>query len=322
MPNLPKRINTVSNCDLQIRDTSGIDILTCKYRSRAVKLQVLNIAKLSDSNINIIVNQYHSIASPSIIFSPHINAKLAKHLHANQVQYVDLSGNIYIESEQIYLFIRGEKPLQVKALSSSPFSVAGIKLIFTLLSKQSIEAMPYRTIAEYCNISLGSVETVFRNLIAANFLILAKNKSRRLINKIDLLNRWCILFSDKLQPKLILCRLTCEDKTWWKKLSLDSEHAVWGGEVAAAKLTKYLKPERITIFADNTLPNLQAKFALRKSDQGEIIIYKRFWNFKSQIDEELAPELLVYAELLNSGDTRNIETARIIYEKYISKNIK
>jgi hypothetical protein len=35
--------------------------------------------------------------------------------------------------------------------------------------------------------------------------------------------------------------------------------------------------------------------------------------------DDLVPPLLIYADLMATGDTRNIETARMIYEKELSK---
>ncbi len=322
MTNAPHRIDSVARCDIQTRQESDSDILVIKYKEQTVELRIHPIERLTEANVHAAINQYRALSIPSIIYAPHISKNMARRLHENRVQFIDLNGNIYIESQQIYLFIMGEQQSKAKSAPSSPFSVAGIKLIFTLLSNPGIESMPYRTLSEYSDISLGSIDTVFRNLIHNNFLLLTKGKKRKLINKNELLNRWCTSYAEKLQPKLILSQLTCEDKKWWQKLKLNYKLAVWGGEVAAAKLTDYLKPEKISLYAENTLPELQAKYALRKSDHGEIIIYKRFWNFQLQQNKELAPELLIYAELINSGDSRNVETARIIYERYISKVIK
>jgi len=48
-----------------------------------------------------------------------------------------------------------------------------------------------------------------------------------------------------------------------------------------------------------------------------------FWKFKlSWLHDELVPPLLIYADLLATGDARNIETARIIYEREITRFIR
>jgi hypothetical protein len=60
------------------------------------------------------------------------------------------------------------------------------------------------------------------------------------------------------------------------------------------------------------------KQRLRKDPQGDVEILRRFWNFTT-VDQraDVVPPLLVYADLLATGDERNTETARMVYEKYL-----
>jgi hypothetical protein len=56
---------------------------------------------------------------------------------------------------------------------------------------------------------------------------------------------------------------------------------------------------------------------------GNIAIFKKFWRFDDQWSEKnVVPPLLVYADLIGSQSDRNIETAKIIYEKELSKLLK
>lgn len=316
------QIKSIPNCDISIRSESGGDTLVAKFKAGTVRLPVFHAERLNKENIHTIINQCRALPKPAIILARHINVGIAKQLHASNIQFIDLSGNVFIDSAPVYIFIKGEKQGRARPAISSPLSVAGIKVVFALLSNLDLESEPYRTIASASNVSLGSIDTIMRNLKHHHFLMELKDHERKLINKSELLKRWCIAFSERLESKLILARLSCDDKQWWKEVELNCKTAVWGGEVAAAKLTKYLKPEVMSIYADNALPSLQAKYGLKRSDYGEVIIYKRFWNFQSELDKHLAPKILIYAELMNSKDSRNVETAGIIYEKYLSKIIE
>ena len=46
--------------------------------------------------------------------------------------------------------------------------------------------------------------------------------------------------------------------------------------------------------------------------QGNIHVYKKFWKI-TQLNKNIVPPLLIYADLINSGDPRNIEVANKIY---------
>jgi hypothetical protein len=51
-------------------------------------------------------------------------------------------------------------------------------------------------------------------------------------------------------------------------------------------------------------------------------IFKAFWNFDYTWQyPNLTPPLLIYAELLAAGNDRNIETGKIIYEKYLARHV-
>jgi hypothetical protein len=95
--------------------------------------------------------------------------------------------------------------------------------------------------------------------------------------------------------------------------------ACWGGEVAAAKVNKHLKPEKVIIYAHEIPGKLIIENKLRKATAGDIEILKPFWKFYHEfIDLGIVPPLLVYADLMATGDDRNIETAGIIYDKYLA----
>jgi hypothetical protein len=49
-------------------------------------------------------------------------------------------------------------------------------------------------------------------------------------------------------------------------------------------------------------------------------VRKRFWNFPGDPEHvDLVPPLLVYADLLATGDARCIETAKMIHDRYLAR---
>jgi hypothetical protein len=49
-------------------------------------------------------------------------------------------------------------------------------------------------------------------------------------------------------------------------------------------------------------------------------VHRRFWNFPGEPEHDnLVPPLLVYADLLATGDARCIETAKMIYETHVAR---
>lgn len=86
-----------------------------------------------------------------------------------------------------------------------------------------------------------------------------------------------------------------------------------GGEVAAGKLTGYLKPVRITLYLDGKADELILANRLRPDLNGAIELLEAFWTTDEMGHRnDVAPPLLVYADLMASSDPRNIEAAKMI----------
>lgn len=192
-----------------------------------------------------------------------------------------------------------------------------LRILFALLSDPGLEKEDYRTIAAGADVALGTVAQHVSRLKDAGFLEEGENGLRRLIHKPQLFKLWVEGFIKKLRPKLLFARFEKEGAggRWWHDVEIEKFQAFWGGEIGAARLTGYLKPEIVTIYADNVLPRLQAQYGLRRRPEGDIEILRKFWGFRTE--NNIAPPLIVYADLVASGDSRNLETAKMIYDKYL-----
>jgi len=170
---------------------------------------------------------------------------------------------------------------------------------------------------------LGTVGWVIRDLKELGNLIDMGKRGRRLIRKEDLLNRWVTTYPDQLRPKKILGRYRATTLDWWKNTELEAFQAYWGGEIAATILTKYLKPQIVTIYTREPLGELFVKNRIKKDINGDIEILEAFWKFEYNWQHRnLVHPILIYADLLATGDARNIETAEIIHERELTRFIR
>ena len=87
-------------------------------------------------------------------------------------------------------------------------------------------------------------------------------------------------------------------------------------------MTHYLKPEVTTIYTRRPNNDLILDLKLRQDKTGDIELRERFWDFQNiEPDPTVVPLLLVYADLMATGDPRNIETAKMIYDEYLQKQL-
>lgn len=260
-----------------------------------------------------------------ILVTRYINPKLADLMKEDDIPFIDTAGNAYINNPPLFIFVKGNK-IREKDHVKPParaFRPAGLQVIFALLTNKDLENATYREIARKADVALGTVDRVMRDLRQMGYLIEMGKRGRRLTDKFNLLIRWVNAYPEELRPKKLIGRYKADTFDWWKQADIGKFQAYWGGEIAAAMLTKYLKPEKITIYTRQPLGELMLKHKIRKDPKGNIEIYEVFWEFEYPWKHKnIVPPILIYADLLATGDTRNIETADIVYEQEIDRFIR
>jgi hypothetical protein len=241
------------------------------------------------------------------------------------VQFIDTVGNAYINRPPTYAYVKGNRQITTKKETARrAFGPTGLKVVFVFLCDPELVNAPYREIADKADVALGTAGWVINDLKVTGFIIDKGGKrGRRLVNYRKLLDRWVEAYPEKLQPKQWAGYFLADDPYWWKEIDIRKYHALWGGEIAAAKYTKYLKPVVATVYLPKEAGNqLLQDGRLRKqyATEGEktVKIYRPFWRLQEDNTECVHP-VLVYADLIATGDVRNIETAKLIYDEYIDK---
>jgi hypothetical protein len=257
-----------------------------------------------------------------ILVTQYVTPPIADLMKEHGLFFLDAAGNAYINKFPLYVFIKGNKPPQkARAVPARRlFKPGGLKVVFALLNHPDTVNQPYREIAAMADVALGTVGWVFFDLKEMGFLVERGERKRTMTEVQTLLKRWTEAYPDHLRPKLVIERFKADQPRWWEKINILDYHACWGAEVAAAQLTKRLKPERVVIYADEPPGKLIIENKLRKAADGDVEILKPFWKFDHALaGHGIAPPLLVYADLMATGDARNIETAGIIYDKYLAR---
>jgi hypothetical protein len=220
-----------------------------------------------------------------------------------------MNGNIPV----FHLTNKGEKNVFANEKAYPVFQDAGIKVIFYLLQDKNNINKAYREIQENTGVALGTVKNVIDELVARNF-ILVTDKGRILKNRKALLDLWVENYNQVLKPKLLMGRLafrTNEQRIKWLAMELP-EGMYWGGESAANMIDNYLEPGAFDIYTDVPTAYLMKTGFVRQDANGEIKVYQKFWKWETE--NHLVPLILVYADLMGSGNSRCLETANRLIE--------
>jgi len=245
---------------------------------------------------------------PILLIGGYISSSLYPELKQSQINFMDSVGNCFIShinkgSMILHISHSGIKSSYKTSVAYPLFREAGLKVIFYLLQSLERFSEPFRTIRDGSGVSIGTVKNVIDELASRGYILITQEK-RVLVKGKQLLDDWAENYALVLKPKLLLQRFSfrsVEKREERQSIRLPS-NMWWGGECAAAKRQGYLIPENFMIYGETLPAQLMSTGAVLMGD-GEIALYKKFWV------EEGVPAVLVYADLMTSGRSRNIEAA-------------
>ncbi len=289
------------------------------------------------ANLGALISQIKQLPEQGILVADYVNPKMADKLRQQQVQFIDVSGNAFINQPPVYVYVTSNRQEELSFKSSRgnvnrAFEPKGLMVIYAFLCYPELANMPYREIAERTGVSVGTVGWVLNGLKATDFIHdNVSNKGRRLVRYRKLLERWVEAWPEKLKPKQFVGEFSVDDPYWWKKIDIREYNGYWGGEIAAAKYTDYLKPLVATVYLpEHARTQLLRDARLRKATEwssdgaGIVQIYRPFWpklldEFGTEPKQGFVHPILAYADLVATADPRNLEVARRIYDEYIAQ---
>lgn len=256
---------------------------------------------------------------PKIMVADYITPKAKNLLKEKNIAYADTAGNIFLADDQLYIFIENNKTERKEIVTGSrAFTKTGLKVLFLLLQHPDYINETYRFIAEKAGVGLDTINKVFKALQKEKYLIPLTDKTFKWNKREELLTSWVEAYQKNLKPKLRQKRYRALEKNQnWKKLPLP-EDTCWGGANAGDLLTDYLIADNWTLYTKQDFMTIMKAFKWIPDPNGDITLMEKFWNEKEE--DKHVPPMLAYADLTEQDDPRYMETAKIIYEKYL-KNI-
>ena len=252
-----------------------------------------------------------------LLVAPYITRALAEHCRALHLPFIDTAGNAYLNAPGLTVYVTGEPRPDTPETNPQyrAYTTVGMKVVFALLCRPELAEATQRTLAAEAQVALGTVGPVLEDLENRGYLV--QRDKKVLTNTKKLMEEWVARFPDTLRPKLFKNRYQAETDRL-PTLNLHTQHACWGGEVAAERLTGYLKPELFTIYLHGDGKALLNQARMRLDPKGNTELLQAFWNFpEDPAHPDLVPPLLAYADLMATQDGRNLETARLLYEQFL-----
>ena len=306
--------------DLDIRKTNDYDHkFDCGIKVNDQDMNVVMKNEVRPDTLSLMDTIFDK-GNKVLVAAVYITPKAKTALKDKRIDYIDSFGNAYIDLKNLKIYVEKGNAKPIVNTKNEIFTLTGAKILFELLQNpESVNTNTYRDWADKCGIALGSVSKFMNALTNEGFLIKVNNTEKQLIRREELLQRWIPLINEKVLPSYYvdIFQFGKTSQRDWKNIK---EEMQWAGEPAASILTNYLNPEEFSLFTNLDKTEIIKKAGLLPNKNGNIRIYRPFWKIVEN-DSKTVPPLLIYAQLMYQGSSRNIETATLIYDEFLKAKL-
>lgn len=252
-----------------------------------------------------------------LVLGDRVSERSADMFRRRAVNFLDEAGNAFVSFDGVRVDVRGRRAqgtrtesLSVSKSATNLFSTKRSQVICVLLAWPELLDAPLRYAAMTSGVSLGQVQKTLAELQSAGFLA-EDDGRRRLRHSRELLDQWAAAFPRGLGSPQRTRTFAGDIGTFETPPGVT---AALSGESA---LAGRIRPETLTIYVDGiSVRSLVAKNRWRTDRRPNIFVRTQFWQEPDGPTEGIvtAPAPLVYADLLASGDGRQIEMAEALRE--------
>lgn len=251
-----------------------------------------------------------------LIVGERVTERSAEQFRQLGMNYIDSAGNAYVRFGGVHIDVRGRRssPSRTDRSSRAPrgstnlFSTKRAQVIFALLAWDDVLESTFREIAETAGVAVGQAKQTIDLLEDHQYLLPRRRFAPG--GRDILLAQWVAAYPTGLGASSRGFGFR-GDFTELHPTSLEV-HA--SGEAAVPDLIR--RPTTFTFYADQVPSELVLAHRWRSEDESPNIFYRhKFWTRPG--DEpglHTAPQLLVYADLLASGESRQREAAEAMEE--------
>jgi hypothetical protein len=245
-----------------------------------------------------------------LLVGPRVTERSAEQFRRMSVSYLDQAGNAHIVFPGVYIDVRGRKsthlptPTHTHRGGTNLFSEKRAQVIFAILEWPELLQDRLRVLASTAGVSIGQAQSTLGLLEELGFL----DSSRRIIpqRREALTDQWVSAYQTGLRTTWSMDSFAADTIDFE-----DCGHTIFlSGESA---VPHQIRAETTVIYASELPKNMIRRYRWRRNhEQPNIYLRKKFWSTPWLPETPgiyKAPKLLIYADLLASGNSRQREVA-------------
>lgn len=262
---------------------------------------------------------------PWILFAPHVGRPLAKVLDEQGVNFVDPAGNCRLQIGRHHLAKIEGRPPERRPRHGRGAGAPGQQVLFALLVRPGLLNQPVRTLAEAAGVARATAADRVARLREEGLVHETKDE-RRLTEPRRLLDQWLKGYETLVRPKLLIGRYRARETD---PVAVErrieeglGEEVTWafGGAAAAYRLTGYYRGPDTVVHVQEGEIDVAGRLRWLRADDGPLILLRAPGPIAFEgVEPRTVAPLLVYTELLFTGDKRAREAAAEIERKYLGQ---
>ncbi|TET69357.1 MAG: hypothetical protein E3J56_09795 [Candidatus Aminicenantes bacterium] len=289
-----------------------------------------SLFRKSISQLKYFVNQEPKYVP--ILISNYFSPKKQEYCKKNEINFLDLSGNVYLKYNNIYIEKIGfANQYQERRKGRNPFSDKASFMLRLMLKEDKIWGV--RELGEKVGIDAGYVSRMFRELEKLNYLVRKSGKGE-LIHRKELIDDWVKLYDYRKNiENKYFCLAKGPEELFEKlknlKIPNEVEYAL-GYHAGAHLISRHAIFNEVHVYVSNKISfNFFVKeMKLKRVDRGANVIllfpyYKHsvFFNRQKIRNLWIVSDVQLYLDLYKYP-LRGLEQAEHLYEKRLKKLIE
>jgi hypothetical protein len=260
-----------------------------------------------------------------ILFAPHVGRPLAKYLDEQGVNFGDLAGNCRLQIGRRHIAKIEGRPPEPRPRQGRGMGAPGQQILFALLVRPALLNVPVRTLAEAAGVAVATAADRIARLREEG-LVHETDRERRVTEPRRLFDLWLKGYEALVRPKLLIGRYRAQEMDPKALEHLIEEtlgnRVIWafGGGAASHRLTGFYRGPETVVHVQQIDLDFGKRLRALRADDGPLILLRAPGPiaFEGALPRTVAP-LLVYTELLFTGDKRAREAAGEIERKYLGQ---
>lgn len=265
----------------------------------------------------------HSRPVRMLLFAPHIAPTAAERLKGAGIDYLDAAGNCHLSVAPHFLVsVEGRKvPAGVRHIDGrAKPRTAGNHILFALAARPELAAAPVRELARCAGAGKSASAEMLARLVADGLLTDTRG-GRRVARPKQLVERWLGVYPDVRRRWLQGTYRTAgsvEQTEAALENALQGAQWAFGGTAAEMRLVNHYRGTQTVVHVARPAPELPRAIRALPDRNGpvSVLVTPMPIAFEGMAPHTAHP-LLVYSELLVSGDERANAAAELIAERWL-----